>query len=65
LFQTLKGEYAFRKATSRSLVNLLWDFVNRAFGEKIHEGQIIFLAAAPSCEPLACELRPSAGNWRP
>jgi hypothetical protein len=38
LFQTLETDYAFPKATCRSLVNLMWDFVNEIFGEKLHEG---------------------------
>ena len=46
LFQKmLETDYAFPKATCRSLVNLRWDFVNETFGE-IHEGQIVFHAAS-------------------
>jgi hypothetical protein len=51
LFQTLETDYAFPKATCRSLVNLIWDFVNETFGEKIHEGQIVFHAASSSEPP--------------
>jgi uncharacterized protein YerC len=51
LFQTLETDYAFPRATCRSLVNLLWDFVNETFGEKLHEGQIIFHAASASEPP--------------
>jgi hypothetical protein len=32
-------------------VNLIWDFVNETFGEKIHEGQIVFHAASASEPP--------------
>jgi uncharacterized protein YerC len=32
-------------------VNLIWDFVNETFGEKIHEGQIVFHAALASEVP--------------
>jgi hypothetical protein len=39
LFQTLETDYAFPRATCRSLVNLMLDFVNETFGEKLHEGQ--------------------------
>ncbi len=31
-------------------MNLMWDFLNETFGEKLHESQIIFHAAA-STEP--------------
>ena len=51
LFQTLETDYAFPRATCRSLVNLIWDFVNETFGEKIHEGQIVFHAASSSEPP--------------
>jgi len=51
LFQTLETDYAFPRATCRSLVNLIWDFVNETFGEKIHEGQIVFHAASASEPP--------------
>jgi uncharacterized protein YerC len=51
LFQTLEAEYAFPRATCRSLVNLIWDFANETFGEKIHEGQIVFHAASASEPP--------------
>ena len=50
LFQTLETDYGFPRATCRSLVNLMWDFLNETFGEKLHEGQIVFHAAA-STEP--------------
>ncbi|HJH30980.1 MAG TPA: hypothetical protein C5S50_02045 [Methanosarcinaceae archaeon] len=40
LFQTLEGDYGFPKATCRSLVNLMWDFLQETYGEKLHEGQI-------------------------
>ena len=33
LFQTLESDYAFPRATCRSLVNLIWDFLNETFGE--------------------------------
>ena len=39
LFQTLEADYSFPKATCRSLVNLMWDFLNETFGEKLHEGR--------------------------
>ena len=51
LFQTLETDYAFPRATCHSLVNLIWDFVNETFGEKIHEGQIVFHAASASEPP--------------
>ena len=51
LFQTLETDYAFPRATCRSLVNLIWDFVNETFGEKIHEGQIVLHAASASEPP--------------
>jgi hypothetical protein len=51
LFQTLETDYTFPRATCRSLVNLIWDFVNETFGEKIHEGQIVFHAALASEAP--------------
>ena len=51
LFQTLETDYAFPRATCRSLVNLIWDFVNETFGEKIHEGQIVFHAASATEPP--------------
>jgi uncharacterized protein YerC len=51
LFQTLETDYAFPRATCRSLVNLIWDFVNETFGEKLHEGQIVFHAALSSEPP--------------
>jgi hypothetical protein len=41
LFQTLEADYSFPKATCRSLVNLMWNFLNETFGEKLHEGQIM------------------------
>ncbi len=34
LFQTLENDYGFPKATCRSLVNLMWDFLNEICGEK-------------------------------
>ncbi len=51
LFQTLETEYAFPRATCRSLVNLMWDYLNETFGEKLHEGQITFHAASSSEPP--------------
>jgi len=51
LFQILETDYAFPRATCRSLVSLVWDFVNETFGEKIHEGQIVFHAASASEPP--------------
>ena len=45
LFQTLENDYGFPKATCRSLVNLIWDFLNEIYSEKLHEGQITFHAA--------------------
>jgi uncharacterized protein YerC len=51
LFQTLEADYSFPKATCRSLVNLMWDFLNETFGEKLHEGQITFYAASASEPP--------------
>ena len=51
LFQTLEAEYSFPRATCRSLVNFIWDFANETFGEKIHEGQIVFHAASASEPP--------------
>ena len=51
LFQTLETDYAFPRATCRSLVNLMWDFLNETFGEKLHEGQITFHAASASEPP--------------
>ena len=33
LFQTLETDYAFPRATCRSLVNLMLDYVNETFGE--------------------------------
>jgi len=40
LFQTLEDDYGFPRATCRSLVNLMWDFLNETYGEKLHEGQL-------------------------
>jgi hypothetical protein len=51
LFQTLETDYAFPRATCRSLVNLMWDHLNETFGEKLHEGQITFHAASSSEPP--------------
>jgi hypothetical protein len=51
LFQTLESDFAFPRATCRSLVNLMLDFVNEPFGEKLHEGQIVFHAASASEPP--------------
>ena len=51
LFQTLENDYGFPKATCRSLVNLMWDFLNETYGEKLHEGQITFHAASASESP--------------
>jgi hypothetical protein len=51
LFQTLEADYAFPRATCRSLVSLMLDFVNETFGEKLHEGQIVFHAASASEPP--------------
>jgi len=51
LFQTLEGDYGFPKATCRSLVNLMWDFLQETYGEKLHEGQITFHAASASEPP--------------
>ena len=51
LFQTLETDYAFPRATCRSLVNLIWDFLNETFSEKLHEGQITFHAASASEPP--------------
>jgi len=51
LFQTLETDYSFPRATCRSLVNLMWDFLNETFGEKLHEGQITFHAASAADPP--------------
>jgi hypothetical protein len=51
LFQILETEYAFPRETCCSLVSLIWDFVNETFGEKLHEGQIVFHAASASEPP--------------
>jgi uncharacterized protein YerC len=51
LFQTLESDYAFPRATCRSLVNLIWDFLNETFGDKLHEGQIVFHAASATEPP--------------
>jgi len=51
LFQTLENDYGFPKATCRSLVNLIWDFLNEIYSEKLHEGQITFHAASASESP--------------
>lgn len=48
LFQTLESDYSFPRAICRSLVDLMWDFVNETAGEKLHEGQITFYAASSS-----------------
>ena len=45
LFQTLETDYGFPRVTCRLLVNLIWDFLNETFGEKLHEGQIVFQLA--------------------
>jgi uncharacterized protein YerC len=45
LFHTLEDDYGFPKATCRSLVNLMWDFLNETYGEKLHEGQVTIHAA--------------------
>jgi len=46
LFQILETDYGFPRATCRSLVNLIWDFLTETFGEKLHEGQITFHVAS-------------------
>ena len=51
LFQILESNSAFPRATCRSLVNLIWDFVNVTFGENLHKGQIVFHAASASEPP--------------
>lgn len=51
LFQTLEADYGFSRATCRSLVNLMWDFLTETFGEKLHEGQIAFHAASADEPP--------------
>jgi hypothetical protein len=51
LFQTLETDYGFPRATCRSLVNLIWDFLTETFGEKLHEGQITFHAASAAEPP--------------
>lgn len=51
LFQTIETDYGFPRATCRSLVNLMWDFLNETFGEKLHEGQIVFHAVKSSEPP--------------
>ena len=51
LFQTLETDYSFPKATCRSLVNLIWDYLNETFGDKLHEGQITFHAASEDEPP--------------
>lgn len=51
LFQTLETDYSFPRATCRSLVNLIWDFLNETFMDKLHEGQIIYHAASASEPP--------------
>lgn len=56
LFQTLETDYGFPRATCRSLVNLIWDFLTETFGEKLHEGQITFHAAS-AAEPPGKSIR--------
>jgi len=51
LFQILETDYGFPRATCRSLVNLMWDFLTETFGEKLHEGQITFHAASAAEPP--------------
>jgi uncharacterized protein YerC len=51
LFQTLESDYSFPRAICRSLVDLMWDFVNETAGEKLREGQITFYAASSSEPP--------------
>jgi hypothetical protein len=51
LFQTLEADYAFLRATCRSPVKLMWDFLNETLGEKLHECQITFYAACASEPP--------------
>ncbi len=51
LFQTLENDYGFPKATCRSLVNLIWDFLNEIYSEKLHEGQITYHATSASESP--------------
>ena len=48
LFQTLEADYSFPKATCRSLVNLMWDFLNETFSEKLHEGHVNGKAKFPN-----------------
>lgn len=50
LFQVLETDYGFPKATCRSLIHLMWDFLNETFGDKLHEGQMTFHAVS-SDEP--------------
>jgi len=51
LFLTLEKDYGFPRATCRSLVNLMWDFLNGTFGDKLYEGQITFHAVSEAEPP--------------
>ncbi|MBN1322530.1 MAG: DUF1670 domain-containing protein [Methanotrichaceae archaeon] len=51
MFQILEDDYAFPRATCRSLVNLMWDFLTETFGEVLHDGQITFHAASAAEPP--------------
>lgn len=50
LFNILETEYGFPKATCRSLIHLMWDFLNETFGDTLHEGQMKY-QAVDSVEP--------------
>ena len=51
LFQILETDYGFPRATCRSLLNLMRDFLTETFGEELHEGQIVFHAASAAEPP--------------
>ena len=51
IFQVLEDDYSFPRATCRSLVTLIWDFVSETFGEVLHEGQILYHAASAAEPP--------------
>ena len=51
LFNILETEYGFPKATCRSLIHLMWDFLNENFGDTLHEGQMKYQAVASEEPP--------------
>lgn len=51
LFNILETEYGFPRATCRSLIHLMWDFLNETFGDTLHEGQMKYQTVASEEPP--------------